>query len=125
MIEMSLLTDAFGQVLAHPEDRQVLTFLLASEGEVRYEALRKGVREDSSQLFKYCVDRLSRTALIKRRLVERGKRYESHLSLTRAGKEIAEALVSLSQKGSLPRSLPERDRLELQHAFILEVPATQ
>ncbi len=125
MTEMSLLTDAFSQVLAHPEDRRALTFLLATDGEVRYEALRKGIREDSQQMFKYSMDRLSKTALIKRRLVERGKRYESHLSLTRAGKEIAEALLSLSQKGTLPRSLPERDRLELQQAFVLEVPATQ
>ncbi len=125
MTEMSLLTDAFDQVLAHPEDRQALKFLLVADREVRYETLRKGIREDSQQMFKYTVDRLSKTALVKRRLVERGRRYESHLSLTRAGREIAQALVSLSQKGTLPRSLPERDRIELQHAFVHEIPATE
>ncbi|MDG7006388.1 MAG: hypothetical protein JRM86_05580 [Nitrososphaerota archaeon] len=121
---MSRLSEAFEHVLAHAEDRQVLAYLLKQREEVRYEALRRGVEEGSPQMFKYCVGRLSRSALINRRLVERGKRFDSFLSLTTAGREIARVLVSLSERGSLPRDLPERDRLELQHAFLAAVPAT-
>jgi DNA-binding HxlR family transcriptional regulator len=120
---MSRLSDSFERVLAHAEDRQVLGYLLKQEGEVRYEVLRRGIREDSPQMFKYCVDRLSKSALVNRRLVERGRRFESHLSLTRAGKEIAGALVSLSERGALPRDLPERDRVELRRTFLAPIPA--
>ncbi len=122
MTDMTRLSDAFEGVLAHTEDRQVLAHLLSEGREVRYEALRKGIHEDSPQMFKYTVDRLTRAALLNRRLVERGRRFESHLSLTRAGKEIARVLVSLSERGSLPRDLPERDRLELQHTFLSAIP---
>jgi DNA-binding MarR family transcriptional regulator len=110
--------------LVHVEDRQVLAFLLAQPGEVRYEAARHGVEENSPQMFKYCVDRLSRSALINRRLAEHGHRFDSYLSLTPAGKEIARALVSLSERGALPRDLPQRDRLDIQQSFLSEVPAS-
>lgn len=124
MTVMPRLSEAFEGVLAHAEDRQILAHLLAHGEEVRYEALRRGVEEGSPQMFKYSVDRLSRSALINRRLVERGRRFDSFLSLTAAGKEIARVLVSLSERGSLPRGLPERDRLELQHTFLSAVPTT-
>ena len=124
MTVMSRLSEAFQRVMVHAEDRRMLAFLLAQSGEVRYEVARRGVEENSPQMFKYCVDRLSRSALINRRLVERGRRFDSYLALTAAGREIARALVSLSKRGALPRDLPQRDRLEIQQTFLSEVPAS-
>jgi predicted nucleotidyltransferase/DNA-binding MarR family transcriptional regulator len=121
MTVMPRLSEAFQHILAHAEDRRMLAFLLAHSGEVRYEVARRGVEERSPQMFKYCVDRLSRSALINRRLVEHGHKFDSYLSLTAAGKEIARALVSLSERGALPRDLPQRDRLEIQQTFLSEV----
>ncbi len=120
---MSRFQEAFEQVLGHKVDRQILAFLKERGPELRYEALRRGVGVGSPQQFKYAMDRLSSSALVKRRLVERGERFASFISMTPAGASIARMLVSLHAKGELPRNLPVELRRAARAAFLAPLPA--
>lgn len=115
--------EAFKSVLGHELDRSLLVELLGAEREVRYEELRRSVGKPHSQVFQRSVDRLMDHALVQRRLEPQGERYESHLSLTSRGKQVAEVLEGLGNNGSLPRDLPEGLRADVQQAFLGGAPA--
>jgi DNA-binding HxlR family transcriptional regulator len=97
---------AFSSVLAHDLDRRALLCLLRASHELRYEELRRAAREPSPQLFKYAVDRLITHALVNRRLVPQGKRFQSHFSPSARGLAIARVLEGLVRSGRLPQRLP-------------------
>jgi DNA-binding HxlR family transcriptional regulator len=92
-----LFAEAFACVLSYELDRRMLVALCEARREVRYEELRRTVKESSSENFKRAFDRLQRHALISRRLIPQGENYESHLSPTVRGQYIASLLVKLSQ----------------------------
>ena len=97
---------AFSSVLAHDLDRRALLTLLSSGRELRYEELRRAAGEPSPQLFSYAVDRLVTHALVNRRLVSQGKRFQSHFSPSARGLAIARILEGLVRSGRLPAKLP-------------------
>jgi hypothetical protein len=97
---------AFSSVLAHDLDRRALLTLLSSGRELRYEELRRAAGEPSPQLFNYGVDRLVAHALVNRRLVSQGKRFQSHFSPSARGLAIARILEGLVRSGRLPEKLP-------------------
>lgn len=110
--------EAFESVLGHELDRSLLVELLEADREVRYEELRRRVGAPHSQTFQRAVDRLTDHALVQRRFQPQGERYESHLSLTSRGMQIAGVLEGLGNTGSLPRDLPEGLRADVQQAFL-------
>jgi DNA-binding HxlR family transcriptional regulator len=110
--------EAFESVLAHDLDRSMLVELLEADREVRYEELRRSVGKPLSQAYQRALDRLMDHALVQRRLEQRGERYQTHLSLTSRGKQVAEVLEGLGNRGSLPRDLPESLRADIQQAFL-------
>src|SRR6266850_1796028 len=97
---------AFSSVLAHDLDRRALLTLLSSGRELRYEELRRAAGEPSPQLFNYAVDRLVTHALVNRRMVPQGKRFQSHFSPSARGLAIARILEGLVRSGRLPAKLP-------------------
>lgn len=110
---------AFTSVLAHRDDRKILVFLRSQNSEVRYEALRKAIGEDSPQSFKYAISRLSGEALINRRLEERGERFASFISLTTPGASIAALLLGMH--AALPKiaeDVPKQLREDAQRALL-------
>lgn len=114
------LTRAFRIVLAHELDQRVLRALWATGQEVRYESVRRAVREGSPEAFSRCIARLSAHGLLKRRLErERGKaRYRSLLSPSPWGLAVAQALEGLGKHGQIPEGLPASVRGQLQRAFM-------
>lgn len=98
--------EAFSSVLAHDLDRRALLEMLHANREVRYAELRRATGERSAQLFDYAVERLIAHALVNRRLVYRGRRFQSHLSPSGRGLAIAKVLDGLVRTGRLPRNLP-------------------
>lgn len=114
------LTEAFRSVLAHEIDQRVLAELHRAGGELRYEAVRRAVREGSPEAFRRSVDRLSHGGLVKRRLErERGKaRYRSLLSPSPWGIAVARALEGLGRRGKIPEALPRSIRAQLQGVFV-------
>jgi DNA-binding HxlR family transcriptional regulator len=114
---------AFASVLAHELDRRILLALLHQKREIRYEALRKTVGEQSSQLFNYAVERLVSSGLVGRRLKPQGKRFMSYFQLVPRGRDVALICASLAKGGPLPRRLPRAGRQDV-HAVFLGIPLT-
>lgn len=94
---MTRFTLAFEDVLRHRSDRAIILGLHAAGKEIRYEALRRGIGNESPQLFRDAIERLSSIALINRRLVPAGSRYRSFLSTSPAGDRVAELLLLWSR----------------------------
>lgn len=113
-----MLRAAFEEVMRQDLDRRILLELLRAEREVRYEELRKAVGETSNQTFKYAIDRLSRHALLARRLVPQGKRHASHLSPTSRGVTIATVLKSLGSDLAVPPDLPAEVLVTIRQVFL-------
>lgn len=114
---------AFKVVLTHDLDRRILLELSGVERELRYEELRRTVREDSKQTFQYAVARLLDAALLNRRLEDQGARYQSFLSPTPRALLISKILASLGSRGRLPDSLPSIVRAQIQSFFAPAVAA--
>jgi len=107
---------AFETVLSKPSYRFIVVTLTESGRDLRYEELRKAVSA-SSQQFARDIEMLLRHAIIDRKVVERGDRYDSHLSASRRGRMIGEILISLSHEGTLPSSLNVTEKRYVQLAF--------
>jgi DNA-binding HxlR family transcriptional regulator len=114
---MSRFQDAFEEVLRHRADRRILLTLASHKREIRYEALRKAIGEESPQLFKLAVDRLGRNALINRRLHPQGKRYMTFLSASTAGQHLGSVLLHWSKEAAVPARLPAKARREVRQLF--------
>ena len=108
---------AFSSVLAHDLDRCALLCLLRAERELRYEELRRAASEPSPQLFNYAIERLVAHALVNRRLVPQGKRFQSRISPSSRGLTIAKVFEDLVESGRLPRELPAETRDDIR--FVL------
>lgn len=113
----TVFSRAFESVLAHRIDRRILTLLAERERELRYEELRKAAGMGSPQLFKECIERLGKNALIDRRLVPRGKLFSSHISATRLGLAIAQVLERMGAQSSLPRGMPDAHKRVVQRVL--------
>lgn len=80
---------ALANVMEHTLDRRLLVMLLDAGREIRYLELHRAVGSPHKQEFAHSVERLTNHALLKRRLVPKGERHESHLSLSARGVVIA------------------------------------
>lgn len=108
---------AFEVVLGNELDRRILLELRRAGREVRYEELRKVVREPSPQTFKYAVDRLAKHALLNRRLQPQGERFWTFFSPTRRGLTVADIFHSLASEGTLPADLKADVREDVRRVF--------
>jgi DNA-binding HxlR family transcriptional regulator len=118
---MARFQDALEDVLRYRSDRSIVLGLSTAGREVRYEALRRGIGNESPQLFRDSVERLSTHALINRRLVPSGRRYSSYLSTTEAGDKVASVLVSFREGRPIPTELRPSERKVLEAIFAVPV----
>jgi len=110
---------AFNEVLSYDLDRRLLLALRSAGQELRYEELRRRVAEPAPEAFSRAVERLSKAALVKRRLarLEGQRRYGTWLSPSSRGLMVAAILDGLSSKGRIPTDLSEEVRTAVMEVF--------
>jgi DNA-binding HxlR family transcriptional regulator len=110
---------AFNDVLSHDLDRRLLLELRSAGRELRYEELRRRVGGPAPEAFSRAVERLSKAALVKRRLarLEAQRRYGSWLSPSSRGLVVAMILHGLSSSGTIPTSLSKEIRTAVLEVF--------
>jgi DNA-binding HxlR family transcriptional regulator len=114
---MPRFRDALEDVLSHRSDRLIVLTLATQEDELRYEALRRIIGEESPQLFKQALGRLGRNALINRRVRQQGRRYMTFLSATKVGLQLGSLLLMWASDEALPPNFPETARRDVQEMF--------
>lgn len=112
---------ALESVLEQSLDRRILLQLAAHERELRYMELWRAVGQPHKQEFKNSIDRLSKHAVVNRRLIEKGEKHESHLSPTERGVRIA-ALWRSALEGALKAKEAESVHDSVRQVFLGEVP---
>ena len=110
---------AFKEVLCYDLDRRLLLELDSAGEELRYEELRRRVGESAPEAFSRAVERLSKAALVKRRLarLEGQRRYGTWLSPSPRGLTVARVLDGLASTGKIPAGLPEDVRTAVMGVF--------
>ena len=109
---------AFVSAMEHPLDRRILVTLLDLDREARYLELHRAVDAPHKQEFAHSVERLMEHALVKRRLVPKGERHESHLSLSDRGAVIARYFAQPPLPTGLPPDYQEPMRKVLRGEMV-------
>ncbi len=122
IVPSSYLTEAFREVVARDLDRRMVLALWTAGRELRYEELRRRVGNPAPQAFGRAVERLSRHALINRRLqrLPRKRAFGSFLSPSPWGITVAKVLDELATKGRLPPGLDADVRVQVKAVFQTE-----
>jgi hypothetical protein len=119
IVTSSYLTEAFREVVARDLDRRMLLALCTAGRELRYEELRRRVGNPAPQAFGRAVERLSKHALIMRRLrrLPHQRRFASILTVSSWGTMVGGALDGLAKVGRIPATLPPAVTAQLRAAF--------